>query len=78
MWRSGYVMDYHAIARGSIPGGNGIITKLHVLCKGQLIGMPSLNDLAVYGTLNTTNLPFFGCVKCVMHDFPYSRPSLVN
>ena len=49
-WRSGSVMDCHATARGSIPGGNGVFTELHVLRKGQLMGVPSLNDLAVDGT----------------------------
>ena len=34
-WRSGSVMDCHAKARGSIPGGNGVFTELHVLRKGQ-------------------------------------------
>ena len=34
-WRSGSVMDGHATARGSIPGGNGIKTELHVHRKGQ-------------------------------------------
>ena len=34
-WRSGSVMDCHATARGSIPGGNGVFTELHVLRKGQ-------------------------------------------
>ena len=34
-WRSGSVMDYHATARGSIPGGNGVTVELHVLRKGQ-------------------------------------------
>ena len=34
-WRSGCVMDCHATARGSIPGGNGEFTELHVLRKGQ-------------------------------------------
>ena len=34
-WRSGSVMDCHATARGSIPGGNGVLTELHVLRKGQ-------------------------------------------
>ena len=43
------------MARGSIPGRNGVFIELHVLRKGQLIGVPSLNDLAVDGTLNTTN-----------------------
>ena len=34
-WRSGSVMDYNAVARGSIPVGNGVFTELHVLRKGQ-------------------------------------------
>ena len=34
-WRSGIVMDCHATAWGSIPGGNVVFTKLHVLRKGQ-------------------------------------------
>ena len=51
-WRSGNVMDCHATARGSILGRNGVFIELHVLRKG-----PSLNDLAVDGTLNTTNQP---------------------
>ena len=34
-WRSCSVMDCHATARGSIPGGNGVKTELHVLHKGQ-------------------------------------------
>ena len=34
-WRSGSVMDCHATTRGSIPGGNGGKTELHVLRKGQ-------------------------------------------
>ena len=34
-WRSGSVMDCHATTRGSIPDGNGVKTKLHVLRKGQ-------------------------------------------
>ena len=33
--RSGSVMDCHATALGSIPGGNGVFTVLHVLRKGQ-------------------------------------------
>ena len=49
-WHSGSVMDCHATARGSIPAGNGIFTELHVLRKGQYMGVPSLNDLAVDGT----------------------------
>ena len=32
-WRSGSVMDCHATVRGSIPGGNGVKTELHVLRK---------------------------------------------
>ena len=34
-WLSGNVMDYHATARGSIPGRNGVFIELHVLRKGQ-------------------------------------------
>ena len=34
-WRSGRVLDCHATARGSIPGGNGVFTELHVLRKEQ-------------------------------------------
>ena len=34
-WRSGYVMDCHATAWGSICGRNGVFIKLHVLRKGQ-------------------------------------------
>ena len=32
-WRSDSIMDCHA--QGSIPGGNGVFTELHILCKGQ-------------------------------------------
>ena len=46
-------MDCHATARGSILGRNGVFIELHVLRKG----VPSLNDLAVDGTLTTTNQP---------------------
>ena len=46
----GNVMDCHATARGSIPGRNGVFIELHVLRKGQSMGVPSLNDLAVDGT----------------------------
>ena len=53
-WRSACAMDCHATARGSIPDGNGVKTELHVLRKGQQIGVPSLNDFAVDGMLNTT------------------------
>ena len=42
-------MDCHATSRGSIPGGNGVKTELHVLRKGHEMGLPSLNDLAVDG-----------------------------
>ena len=38
-------------------GRNGVFIELHVLCKGGSMGLPSLNDLAVDGTLNTTNQP---------------------
>ena len=34
-WRSVSVMDCHATARGSIPSGNDVFTKLHVLRKRQ-------------------------------------------
>ena len=34
-WHSGCVMGYHAMAQGSIPGGNGVKTELHVLRKGH-------------------------------------------
>ena len=33
--RNGKVMDCHATARDSIPGGNGVKLELHVLRKGQ-------------------------------------------
>ena len=33
VWHIGSIMDCHATARGSIPGGNGILTELHVLRK---------------------------------------------
>ena len=29
------IIDYHATARGAIPGGNGVFTELHALRKGQ-------------------------------------------
>ena len=35
VWRRGRVMDCHATAWGSNPGGNGVFTELHVLRKGQ-------------------------------------------
>ena len=34
-WRRSRVMDCHAMARGSIPGRNGVFTELHVLRKAQ-------------------------------------------
>ena len=48
-------MDCYATAWGSIPGGNGVKTELHILRKtvpsqGIVNGWPSLNDLAVDGT----------------------------
>ena len=60
-------------ARGSIPGGNGVFTELHFLSKEQLIGVPSLNDFAVEGTLNTnkqTNL-VVGCGSTLARALPY-------
>ena len=33
-WHSGRVMDCHATARASIPGGNSVFTELDVLRKG--------------------------------------------
>ena len=66
-WRSGSVMDCHATTRGSIHGGNGVFTELHVLRKGQeKKGVSSLNDLAVDGMLNSTKkliikILFFFC-----------------
>ena len=43
-FRSSCVMDCHATTEGSIPGGYGVKTELHVLRKGQYIwpGVPSL------------------------------------
>ena len=35
VWRIGCVMDYYAMTRGSIPGGDGVKTDFHVLRKGQ-------------------------------------------
>ena len=34
-WCSSSVIDCHATTWGSIPGGNGVLTELHVLRKGQ-------------------------------------------
>ena len=34
-WCSGSGMDCHAMAWGSIPGGNSVKTELHILRKGQ-------------------------------------------
>ena len=48
-------MDCHATTWSSIPGGDGVKIELQVLRKGQQMGVPSLNDLVVNGTLNTTN-----------------------
>ena len=56
--RSGCVVDCHATTKVSIPGGDGVKTELHVLRKGQLMGLPSLNDLNADGTLTQpTNQP---------------------
>ena len=43
--------------RVQFPMVTGVKTELHVLRKGQLMGVPSLNDLAEDGTLNKTNQP---------------------
>ena len=51
-WCTVSVMDCHAMTRGSITGGKGVKTELHFLRKGQYMGVPSLNDLAVDGTQN--------------------------
>ena len=53
--RSGCVVDRHATTKVSIPGGHNVKTELHVLRKGQLMGVLSLNDFNVDGTLNTSN-----------------------
>ena len=34
-WHSGSLINCHATARGSNPVGNGVLTELHVLCKGH-------------------------------------------
>ena len=44
-------MDCQATTRGSIPGGGSVKTELHVLRKGHYMGVSSLNDLVVDGTL---------------------------
>ena len=54
-WQTGYVLDCHATTRSSIPVGYSVRTRLYVLCKGQLIGVPSLND--VDGMYNPTKQP---------------------
>ena len=56
-WRSGCVKDCYATARGPIPGRSGGKIKLRVSRKGHLNGVPSLYDLVVDRTLNTTNHP---------------------
>ena len=62
-WCSGSIMDCHATAPGSIPGRDGVFTEFHVHLKGQEMGVSSLNDLAVNGTLitnkQTSQTPFF-------------------
>ena len=40
-WRSGSVMDCHTTARGSIPDGISVKNEIHILRKGQLMGMPT-------------------------------------
>ena len=37
-WRSSCVMDCHATAQGSIPGGNRVKTELHVFLQGTVNG----------------------------------------
>ena len=34
-WCTGSVMDCHTMAKGSIPGGNGVKTKLQIFRRGQ-------------------------------------------
>ena len=46
-WGRGSVMDCHTTVQSSIPGGNGVKTELQVLRKGQKMGLPSLNYLAL-------------------------------
>ena len=43
-------------SRGSIQGGNGVKTELHVLRRGQPMGLPYLNDLTVDGPSNTSEM----------------------
>ena len=40
-WRNSCVIDSHATARGSIPDGNDVKNELHVLHKGQEMGLQS-------------------------------------
>ena len=54
-WRRGSVMDCCVTTRVSIPGGYSVKNELHIFHKGQKMGVPSLNYLAVNGKLNTTN-----------------------
>ena len=63
-WHSGCVIDCHTTTQGSIDGGVGAKTEVHVLRKGQQMGAPSPNDLTVDGTLNKTNQPtkYEGCI----------------
>ena len=44
-------------------------TELHVLHKGQLMGAPSLNDLAVGRTLNTNNQPTKSTLLVVVLEY---------
>ena len=59
-WRSGCVMDCHATTQGSIPGRD-CKTRASRPSHRTVNGVPSLNDLAVDGTLNTTNQPTMEC-----------------
>ena len=54
-WRSDSVMDCHATARGSIPGGNGVLTELHVLRRVYFLSQTS-------GVMLLYTVP--GCSSC--------------
>ena len=71
-------MDCHATARGSNPGRNGVFIELHVLRKGQQMGVPSLNDLAVNGTLNTTNINTCTYRIIPVHTFGYRAGVIIT
>ena len=56
-------MDCQTTIWGSIPSGDSVKPELHIDRKGQLMWVPSLNDLAVDGTLKTTNQPIYLSVE---------------